>query len=414
MSEMKIIELFSGIGSQHRALKNIGVSPKIIATCEWDIHAFLGYYLFHHDSIDYNKLFNAERENTTKYIKNLSLSNDGKKAAKISTILKNEQLVLNAIVKSINVDNNLIDVTKINSFDEEADVLTYSFPCQDLSTVGAIHGYKKGIARNSHSRSSLLWEVGRILKNTNRTKRPKYLIMENVKTLLSKRHFNNFLKWIKELKELGYSTNKYLVLDSRKTGLPQRRQRIIMYSVLDNKSSTKEQKYIKTLTDKTIYNDYKEYLKKENKIRRKFVSVLDLIQNNYSNKKILQEALECTPNDTPSRRKIKKDNPIIDGELDSIPTLTTKQDRNPNSGTIEFMKGGKGKSKFRYLTPRECLLFMGFEKSDYDKLLDFNNLCTNSKFFKRDVVYHMAGNSIPVNLLESVFYQIKKIEERKI
>ena len=414
MGDMRIIELFSGIGSQHRALKNIGINPKIVATCEWDIHAFLGYYLFHHNSIDYNMIFNVEHEEATKYIKNLSLSNDGKKVAKTNTILKNEKIILNAIVQSIKVDNNLVDITKVNSFDEEADVLTYSFPCQDLSNVGAIHGYKKGIAKNSHSRSSLLWEVGRILKNTNRAKRPKYLIMENVKTLLSKRHFNNFLKWIKELEELGYSTNKYLVLDSRKTGLPQRRQRIIMYSMLDNKTSTKEQKYIKSLTDKKIYNDYTEYLKKENKIRKKFVSVLDLIQNNYNNKKILQEAIECTPNDTPSRQRIKKENPIIDEKLDSIPTLTTKQDRNPNSGTIEFMKGGKGKSKFRYLTPRECLLFMGFEKSDYDKLIDFNNLCINSKFFKRDIVYHMAGNSIPINLLESVFYQIKKIEEKKI
>ena len=187
-----------------------------------------------------------------------------------------------------------------------------------------------------------------------------------------------------------------------------------MFSILDSKSSLKERKYIESLTDKNIYDDYKDYLKKEKMIRKKFVSVLDLIQDNYNNKKILREAIECTPNDTPSRRKIRKENPIINDKLDSIPTLTTKQDRNPNSGTIEFTKGGKGKSGFRFLTPRECLLFMGFEKKDYDKLVDFNNLCMKSNFFKRDIIYHMAGNSIPVNLLESVFYQIKKLEEKRI
>lgn len=414
MKEIRIIELFSGIGSQHRALKNIGIKPQIIATCEWDIHALLGYFLFHHDCVDYDKIINEPIENTVKYIKSLSLSSDGKKASKIGRILKNEKIVLNAIAHSIKTDHNLVDITKIKSFDEEADILTYSFPCQDLSNVGALHGYNKGIAKNSHSRSSLLWEVGRILKNTCKSKRPKYLIMENVKTLLSKRHFGNFLKWIKELEELGYSINKYIILDARNTGLPQKRQRIIMYSVLDSKSSLKERKYIESLTDELIYNNYKEYLKKESTMREKFVLVQDLIQDNYNNKKLLQEAIECTPNDTPSRRRIQRENPIIDERLDSIPTLTTKQDRNPNSGTISFSKGGKGKSKFRFLTPRECLLFMGFNKNDYDSLTCFNDLCLKSKFFKRDIIYHMAGNSIPVNLLESVFYQIKKIEENKV
>lgn len=408
MKKIKIIELFSGIGSQYRALYNIGFDPIVVSTCEWDIHAFLGYYLFHHNNIDFNELSNFDVEQAKDAIQKFPLSINGKKLAKQKAILKHERFVLNAIYKSILEDKNKIDITKIISIDEKADILTYSFPCQDLSTVGALHGYTKGINKGSNSRSSLLWEVGRILKNTSVKKRPKYLIMENVKTLLSNRHIENFKKWINELKSLGYSTNKYIVLDTRETGLPQKRFRLIMYSLLDNKSSMKERKYIETLTAEKIYRDYQKIEKK-----KKLNSVMDFIQDNYNNLKLLNEAKECTPNDTPSRRKIRDNNPRINNELDAIPTLTTKQDRHPNSGTIDFNRAGKGKSKFRYLTPRECLLFMGFNKEDYDSLVEFNKYCLKEKFFKRDIVYHMAGNSIPVNLLESVFYQIKKIEKHK-
>ena len=408
MKKIKIIELFSGIGSQVRALSNIGFDPEVVATCEWDIYAFLGYYLFHHNDIDYTKIMNMNINKSKDKVIKLPLSINGKKLASKKQLSSYENFIINTIYESIMIDKNRIDVTKYDSITQDSDILTYSFPCQDLSTVGALHGFTKGIDKGSKSRSSLLWEVGRILKNTNIKKRPKYLIMENVRTLLSNRHFNNFTKWINELNKLGYTTNKYFLLDTRETGLPQKRFRLIMYSVLESKSTRNERMYIENLTKETIYNDYIKKFKKN-----KNVSVMKFIRDNYDNLKFLKEAKDCTPNDTPSRRKIYEKNPKININLDSIPTLTTKQDRHPNSGTIAFNRGEKGKSKFRYLTPRECLLLMGFKEEDYDKLIDFNDMCIGKKFFKRDIVYHMAGNSIPVNLLESVFYQIMKIENKE-
>ena len=140
--------------------------------------------------------------------------------------------------------------------------------------------------------------------------------------------------------------------------------------------------------------------------------------SNRKNSKLWKEEIECTPNDTPSRRKIWNENPKIineKGQMTSelfIRTLTTKQDRHPNSGNIYFDSGLDQKGKFRYLTPRECLLFMGFTDDDYEKLIDNNpNQRTKGKLFTRDKIIRMAGNIIPVKMLEGFFYQLYEIEE---
>ena len=121
----------------------------------------------------------------------------------------------------------------------------------------------------------------------------------------------------------------------------------------------------------------------------------------------------------PRRRKIWEDNPqivlegnIINPEIDTIRTITTKQDRNPNSGNLYFDSGIEGKGKFRYLTPRECMLFMGFKDTDYWKLKN-NNVAFHKgdQLFSRDKIIRMAGNSIPVKLLEGVFWQILQIDK---
>ena len=115
--------------------------------------------------------------------------------------------VLKRLLTAIIRTNNHIDINNLSgtSINENVDILTYSFPCQDLSNVGAFHGYNKGIDKDSGSRSSLLWQVGRVLKEMKDADKnmPRYLLMENVPTLLSERHRNNFELWISELEELG-------------------------------------------------------------------------------------------------------------------------------------------------------------------------------------------------------------------
>src|SRR5699024_10572350 len=119
---------------------------------------------------------------------------------------------------------NMGDITKIDVDDvPEHDLFTYSFPCQDISLAGELGGLKKG----SGTRSGLLWESERIIK----AKKPKYLLMENVKNLISKKFMPGFVEWVLTLEELGYS-NYYETLNAKDFGIPQNRERVFMVSIL--------------------------------------------------------------------------------------------------------------------------------------------------------------------------------------
>lgn len=421
---IKMIELFSGIGSQAKALKKTGVSFKIKYTCEWNIHSIVAYDLIHNN----NKLHKLAQElNKEKLLEKLlkyNLSNDGKTKLSEKTLKNMHEDELRLIYSSILKTNNFVDVTTIKGIQipNDLDILTYSFPCQDLSNVGAFHGYTNGIDRNANTRSGLLWEVERILKEMteNNINLPKFLLLENVPALLAEKHRKNFNEWQHFLKNIGYYNHIYK-LDALNFGLPQHRERLLMISVFIGNNinlETKLDNYFKTNNLQT-----EEYLNKRLKRLKKFkkYSLKDILKTDYSNETYKQEALQCQPNDTKSRRNIWKDNPQLiteDGTIaEFTATLTTKQDRHPNSGNIALPKEyecfNNKKSKYRYLTPRECFLLMGFDEEDFQNIID-NNYKVNDKynFFTRDNLIKMAGNSIPVNVLELVFRQILDIKKK--
>ena len=121
-------------------------------------------------------------------------------------------------------DRNYGDISQIN-WEEvpDFDLFTFSSPCQDFSTAGLQRGGEEG----SGTRSSLLWECRKAIE----IKRPKYLLLENVKALVSKKFAPTFLKWLQVLEELGY-TNYYQVMNAKDYGIPQNRERIFCLSIL--------------------------------------------------------------------------------------------------------------------------------------------------------------------------------------
>lgn len=415
-----IVEFFSGIGSQARALKNIGININVQATCEWDLHAFIAYDAIHESYEILPEVESLNKKQLLAILSKYTLSNNGKEPMNYLTLRGYSEIVLRRMLSAIKRTRNLVDISRVHGeqMPDNTDILTYSFPCQDLSNVGAFHGYNKGIDIDSGSRSSLLWQVGRILtemKNLGKVL-PRYLIMENVPTLLSPRHKENFEKWINELEEIGY-VSKYMPVNARNYGLPQNRPRLLMMSVFvgQNESLKKEIKafFDSWGSDETkILSDYR---------KSRFyspVTINQLLRQPADRRsKLWEEALDCTPNDTVSRRKIWEENPKIVDEQgritseDFIRTITTKQDRHPNSGNVYFDSGVEGRGKFRYLTPRECLLFMGFTDEDYERLQANNpEQRVKSKLFPRDKIIRMAGNSIPVKMLEGFFYQLYNTE----
>ena len=407
-----LVEFFSGIGSQARALENLNVNINTLGTCEWDIHAFIAYDAIHNSPDIDDEISEMDKPTLLGILKDYTLSNSGKEAMEYSMLKTYSVETLRYIYSGIIKSNNYVDISSLNgeSMPDSIDILTYSFPCQDLSNVGAFHGYNKGIDKDSGSRSSLLWQVGRILTEMKDNKKtpPRFLLMENVPTLLSKRHFENFSTWINELESLGYYS-KYYQLNALDFGLPQNRPRLLMLSVYygeDTHLLEKLKEFFENRDENAVIESYKEsgFYKK--------TRVRSLLRNDYSKKKYFDEAVECTPNDTPSRRKIWDENPQIilpDGsynpDVKYVRTITTKQDRNPNSGNLYFDSKIEGRSKFRYLTPRECLLFMGFKDKDYRHIKRRNvEMHKGDYLFPRDKIIRMAGNSIPVKLLEGMFW----------
>lgn len=415
----RLVELFSGIGSQVKAMKNIGMEPDVKGTCEWDFHAFIAYDAIHNSEPVDKKYRKMIKEELLEKLSSYTLSHDGKEKMDDKVLRTTSVEVLRRIYASIERSHNYVDVNSLTgkSMPEDIDILTYSFPCQDLSNVGAFHGYNKGIDKDSGSRSSLLWQVGRILQEMEDEGKalPRFLLMENVPTLLSERHKGNFDIWINDLRQLGYQSFCY-ELNASDFGLPQNRPRLLMISVFVDNDELKKKKVVEYFAHKSrdiVVADYKssEYYKS--------YSIKSLLRLDYDIPKIFEEACECTPNDTPSRRKIWDENPqlvlegnVINKDYKTIRTITTKQDRNPNSGNLYFDSGIEGRGQFRYLTPRECFLFMGFTNTDFNRVIRDNpEVRKGSVLFPRDKLIRMAGNSIPVKLLEGIFLQIKLIDK---
>ena len=168
---LKVLELFSGTGCQVQALKNIGIEC-VSTQCEIDKYAVNTYNQLHGET------------------------------------------------------PNLGDISKIKVEDLQEgqfDLITYSSPCQDFSVAGLGRGGDKG----SGTRSSLLFECEKIIRKV----RPKYLLFENVKNLLSEKHVHNFMEWLKILEEMGYCSY-YDVLNAKDFGIPQNRERIFCVSIL--------------------------------------------------------------------------------------------------------------------------------------------------------------------------------------
>lgn len=408
----RVIETFSGIGSQAKALTKIGRPFEIVNTADWDINAILAYCLIHKGKIDVDKYSEVSDEKVTEFLKGFSLSSDGKKPMNDESFKRIPMNVKRRLYVAIKETNNLVSITDIKGEDipENIDLFTYSFPCQDLSLCGCWHGNKSGIARDAHNRSGMLWEVERILLEMSEKGKelPRFLLMENVTNILSKPHKEDFEDWKSTLENLGYYNQIYR-LNAKNFGIPQNRERAYMISVLCK-------------NDKDIINAVKNYFEEHNlekdeaqRLKQRDLMLKDILCLDYKGvPQYKEEADASKPNNTPSRMKIFKDNDMLyDGKKINeivVNTVTTKQDRNPNSGLITYKNYVRGKTKWRYLTPRECFKLMGFDEADFDKVISDNPMVTKSRrLYSTEKLIKMAGNSIVVDVLEAIFRQIMDV-----
>ena len=408
---LRIIEAFSGVGSQAKALKRINADFEVLATIDWDINAIIAYDIIHNGKQDLEKYNNMSRQEIIERLSCFTLSRDGKNPLKKEQIHMVPREVQKRLLAAIDRTNNLVSITDVKAIDlpKKIDVLTYSFPCQDLSICGAWHGNKSGIKRDANNRSGMLWEVERILKEFKaiNKKPPKFLLMENVSNILSKEHKSDFDTWKNYLEDIGY-VNQVYTLEASNFGIPQKRLRTFMISVYVNKNNQKRERVIRYFERNNLELQQEQRAPQLERLEH-------YLRTDYLIKKYREEADASNPNFTPSRKKIFEKNAIVFNGVEAtsmtVKTITTKQDRNPNSGLVLYPNHKKGKSPYRNLTPRECFLLMGFDESDFQALIDNEFQKKTHAFFCREKLIKMAGNSIVVNVLENIFNQIIDIKE---
>ena len=350
---MRIVELFAGIGACSRALERLGIPIEIVDAVEIDKYAM--------------KSFNA--------------------------------------IHGTNFETQ--DILEWNKDYKDIDLITHGSPCQDFSLAGLQAGGDIG----SGTRSSLMYETVRIVGKI----RPKYVLWENVKNILSVKHKHNFDNYINTMEALGYKSY-YQVLNAKDYGIPQNRERVFTISIRNDINISFEfpQKQELKLKLKDMLEDEvdeKYYLAKH-------------LQNSYNERTGKIEGIKFN-----CRNKINDVNGIVEtlcaamGEggntqpkiIDKTICLNSKGGRNgieglqpslkdriyDSSGLATciatsnfFMPNYTEGLRIRKLTPKECWRLMGFDDKDFEKA---------SKVNSASQLYKQAGNSIVVNLLERIF-----------
>lgn len=326
MKTLKVLELFGGIGACSKALERLGVNHEIVDVVEIDKYAIASFNAVHGT--------NFEPQDITKWDKDL-----------------------------------------------QVDLIMHGSPCQDFSIAGKQAGGDEG----SGTRSSLLYETLRIVEKT----KPKYVIWENVKNLLSSKHRHNFDAYIQYMQNIGYNSY-YKVLNAKDYGIPQNRERVFTISIRNDgqfdsyftfPDTVALEKRLKDVLEDDV--DEKYYLTD--------LQLSRLLASNYDqNKRIYDtEGVSPTINTMGGGQRQPK---IID---DTYGYESSPREYEEVSPTLRSGRQGlKVKdSRIRKLTPKECWRLMGFDDEDFAKAEKVNS---NTQLYKQ------AGNSIVVNVLEAI------------
>ncbi len=452
---IRLIELFAGYGSQYLALKYLGANVKHYKICEWATKSIQAYNDLHiQDYFDYSG--DLSDDNILKVLVELGISiNYNEPATREQLKRQDFRKIYNNIIATnnlVNIQNAKGEDFKIVDKGQYDYIMTYSFPCQDLSLAGK----GKGMA-DTTTRSGMLWEVERILNELKELNQlPQILLMENVPQVHGSDNVEHFNKWQLALERLGYKSY-FQDLIATDYGIPQTRNRCFMISILGDYSYSfpnpiplklklkdmledeVDEKYY--LSDRQIkdiqsWNAYEKPLENMEKIDKTNISPtlttrsgayaagMILIKN--ATKKGYLEATDGDGINLSNRMEHQRGNV----QKDKIQTLTTSggNDRGVCVGTYQYSKSDKfmnGKDRLqlgkevsdtlqttpkegvcyndlriRKLTPRETGRLMGVKDKDITNML--KNQSNSS-------AYHLFGDSICTNVLMAIFGKLLDI-----
>lgn len=364
---IRLIELFAGYGSQAMALRNIGAdfaSYKVVEIDKYAINSYNAVFDTNYEPLDITKIRGSDLE--------------------------------------------IVDTDKYDY------LMTYSFPCTDLSLSGKCKGMTKG----SGTRSGLLWEVERLLKEVDNL--PQILFMENVPQVHNSKNIADFNMWLNFLSSLGYK-NYYKDLNSKDYNVPQSRKRCFMLSFLDDRAyefpegmpltkslgdileeNAEDKYYIDTPKAKELIEEYLS--RNKPKIIDDTVSFGEEHTRMYDKYSPSLRATRHGLKTIVAMRGRYKENPNL--RISGLPTsqrLEAKEENISNTLTTvqkdNLLLEKEETYRLRNLTPKEYGRLMGVSDDDIDKMMAVNS---NSQLYKQ------FGNSIVVPVMEEMFRRLIK------
>lgn len=414
---MKVLSLFSGIGAFEKALDNLCIDYELVNYCEIDKYASKSYSIIH----------------------------------------------------NVPEAKNLWDITKVNTeiLPNDIDLVTYGFPCQDISLAGKQKGFHD--ENGKLTRSGLFFEALRVIEDT----KPKIAIAENVKNLTSKKFAKQFEIVLNSLEQAGYN-NYWQVLNAKDFGIPQNRERVFIVSIrkdIDNgtfefpekiplklrlkdmlEDSVDEKFYLSNFQVEKVKlnsNDALLYDKQMIGIEGKAREYNDISRRVYSGEGVAPTihtcgggnlepkvivgigekksnggrqwyqqdriydnnvAISVTTGFNPYYKVDESQEPLAYDEQNgyirqdsTVGTLTTDGSSPKHNNRVVEPQTQNNQIKIRKLTPKECWRLMGFDDADIDKCIE--NGLSNTQLYKQ------AGNSIVVNVIEALYKKIFSIEE---
>lgn len=379
MNKLRLLELFGGIGACSSALTRLGIDYEIADYVEIDKYAVKSYNAIHGTKFEPQDIITWDK-------------------------------------------------------DIEVDLIMHGSPCQDFSLAGKQAGGDK----DSGTRSSLMYETIRIVEKL----KPKYVIWENVKNLLSKKHRHNFDAYLEVMAQLGY-TNYYQVLNAKDYGIPQNRERVFTISIRKDINKIfvfpQKQELMLRLKDMLEENVDKKYYLSDKMLncfmsdgtgkyprRERFLQNMNRPNQEIGNSITTRAGTRptdnfiitpniytyCDENTEFNMRRQKQEcidvgyseesikrirNNIIKGDI--INTLTANAMQSVNHNNCALIKEDNSTLQIRKLTPKECWRLMVFTDAEFEKASSVNS---NAQLYKQ------AGNSIVVNVLVNILNNLLK------
>jgi len=383
---IKVFTAFTGVGSQEMALRNANIPFEVVGISEVDKHALVAYDAIHCEG---DVVIPSKGE----ILEEIKEKNIAYNFSTMKCEIPKKIDELEKLYAAHKRTKNYGDITKINENSlPDFDLFTYSFPCKNISVAGSQAGLEEG----SGTQSSLVWECERII----RVKKPKYLLMENVKNLISENHYGYFMDWVDVLKELGYNSY-HKVLNAKSFGVPQNRERVMMISILkeydqgefempqgwDLEISLKD--VLEDVVDEYYYYKKEKYEHLDKPLPHQDVSFC--IDAHYNNSVPIDYFIKKC------RRQL-----VQVGRLNnSDHTANRVYDSSGLCPTINSMNGGDREPKMwdsdriRKLTPIECWRLMGYSDEDFERAKEAG--------LTRARLYERAGRGIAVPMLEEIF-----------